>query len=134
LSACGLAERAVQRAWAALGQGDWASAALLARWAALVTAEGHWQPQAHGGYHPVAVDVTAFLRPRRRGCPPTHYQAAAGKERPAIPVGLSGRVGCVGTQRLAVPLAFVRADTTDPRPSVHQRHLVSLDGLNYTTE
>src|SRR5438552_14456157 len=57
LSACGLADRAVRRAWAALGHGDWTSATLLARWAALVAAEGRWQPQQHGGYHPVAVDV-----------------------------------------------------------------------------
>src|SRR2546426_267505 len=32
LSACGLAPRAVRRAWAALGHGDWRSARLLARW------------------------------------------------------------------------------------------------------
>src|SRR5438128_3686924 len=76
LSACGLPERAVRRAWAALGHGDWTSATLLARWAALVAAEGRWQPQQHGGYHPVAVDVTAFFRPQLRGCPTTHYQAA----------------------------------------------------------
>src|SRR5437899_10075860 len=128
LSACGLAERAVRRAWAALGQGDWSSAALLARWAALVGAAGQWQPQSHGGYHPVAVDVTAFFRPQLRGCPTTHYQAEAGKALPAIPVGLIGRVGRVGTQRLALPLAFVRADAADPRPSTHLRQLVRAAG------
>jgi len=32
LSATGVAEPAVRRAWAALGQGDWTSAGLLARW------------------------------------------------------------------------------------------------------
>ena len=32
LSACGLSRRAVGRAWAALGQGDWSSPQLLARW------------------------------------------------------------------------------------------------------
>src|SRR3954451_7025370 len=57
LSACGLPERAVRRAWAALGQGDWTSERLLARWAALVAAEGRFVPQRHGGYAPVAVDV-----------------------------------------------------------------------------
>jgi len=44
LSACGLSDRAVRRAWAALGQGDWACEHLLARWRALVVAEGRWQP------------------------------------------------------------------------------------------
>src|SRR5437588_10294016 len=55
LSACGLRERAVRRAWAALGQGDWTSAELLAQWRALVAAEGRWRAHTHGGYHPVGV-------------------------------------------------------------------------------
>src|SRR5437016_6803386 len=50
LSACGLAPRAVRRAWAALGQGHWTSAGLLARWGALVATEGHGHPQTHGRY------------------------------------------------------------------------------------
>jgi len=71
LAACGLSDRAVRRAWAALGQGGWASGALLARWAAAVAAEGRWQAQAHGGSHPVAVAVTGCWRPRLRGGPTT---------------------------------------------------------------
>jgi hypothetical protein len=124
LSGTGLSPRAVRRAWAALGQGDWTSAHLLARWQAQVAAEGRWQPHRHGGYAPVAVDVTAFWRPRLQGCPTTHYHAEAGKALPAIPVGLIGRVGSVGDQRLALPRAFVRADPADPRTSTHERLLV----------
>jgi hypothetical protein len=124
LSACGLAEAAVRRAWAALGQGDWTSAQLLARWRVLVEAEGRWQPHTHGGYRPVAVDVTGFWRPRLSACPTTHYHGTAGRALPAIPVGLIARVGGVGSQRLALPLAFVRADSTDPRASTHERVLV----------
>jgi hypothetical protein len=124
LSACGLAPRAVRRAWAALGHGDWRSAGLLARWREVVAAEGRWQAHTHGGYHPVAVDVTAFWRPRLQGCATSHYQGAAGRALPAIPIGLIGRVGSVGGQRLAAPVAFVRADTADPRASTHQRLVV----------
>jgi hypothetical protein len=124
LSGAGLSARAVRRAWAALGQGDWTSEHLLARWQRVVTDEGHWQPHCHGGYRPVAVDVTAFWRPRLQGCPTTHYHAEAGKALPAIPVGLVARVGSVGSQRLALPLAFVRADPADPRTSTHERLLV----------
>ncbi len=124
LSACGLPERAVRRAWAALGQGDWTSADLLAQWRALVAAEGRWQAHTHGGYHPVGVDVTGFWRPRLQGCPTRHYHAEAGKALPAILVGLIGRVGSVGGQRLALPLAQVRADVTDPRSSTHERLVV----------
>jgi len=96
LSACGLSERAVRRAWAALRQGDWTSAALLAQWRAVVAAEGRWQPHTHGGYHPVGVDVTGFWRPRLQDCPTRHYHAEAGKALPAIPLGLIARTGSVG--------------------------------------
>jgi DDE superfamily endonuclease len=121
---CGLSARAIRRAWMALGQGDWTSAQLLRHWAAIITREGQWQPRTHGGYHPVAVDVTGFWRPRLHACPTTHYHQAAGQALPAIPVGLIARVGGVGIQRLALPLAFVRADTVDPAPSAHARRLV----------
>jgi hypothetical protein len=120
----GLSARATRRAWAALGRGDWTSARLLARWAATVGAEGRWQPHTHGGSRPVAVDVTGFWRPRLRACPTTHYHSDAGRALPAIPLGLVARVGSVGPQRLALPLAFVRAAPADPRPSAHARLLV----------
>ena len=124
LAACGLPERAIRRAWAALGPGGWTRGQLLARWAATVAAEGRWQPHAHGGYRPVGVDVTGFWRPRLRGCPTTHDHGEAGRALPAIPVGLVARVGSAGGPRLAVPLAFVRADAADPRPAAHARRLV----------
>ena len=116
LSACGLSDRAVRRAWAALGQGDWACERLLARWRVLVVAEGRWQPHTHGGYRPVAVDVTACRHLRLQGCPTIHYHAEAGRALPAIPLGLIARVGSVGSQRLALPLAVVRPEVNDPRP------------------
>jgi len=124
LADCGLHARAVRRAWAALGQGGWTSARLLGDWAALVQAAGRWRAHAHGGYRPVAVDVTGFWRPRLRACATTHDHGAAGKALPAIPVGLVARVGSVGDQRLALPLACVRADTGDPRTGTHERLLV----------
>lgn len=124
LSALGLPDAAVRRAWAALSHGAWTSQGLVARWGALVQQEGQWQPHAHGGYHPVAVDVTHFLRPRLVGCPTKHYTTGTGKTVPAIPLGLIGRVGSVGTQRLALPLALVRAPAADPSRSAHNRALV----------
>ena len=124
LSLLGLPEPAVRRAWAALGQGNWTSAGLLARWGAVVEREGRWQAHEHEGYRPVAVDVTGFWRPRLRDCPTTHYDGRVGKALPAIPVGIVARVGSAGGQRLGVPLALVRADPADPRPAAHERALV----------
>ncbi len=124
LSATGLSEPAVRRAWAALGQGDWSSAGLLQAWRRHVEAEGQWQAHEHEGYRPVAVDVTGFWRPRLQGCATSHYHGPAGKALPAIPVGIVARVGRVGTQRLGLPLALVRADPKDPSTAAHERALV----------
>jgi hypothetical protein len=124
LSATGLSEPAVRRAWAALGEGDWTSVGLLSRWRRHVEQAGVWQAHEHEGYRPVAVDVTGFWRPRLQGCATSHYHGPAGKALPAIPVGIVARVGSVGTQRLGLPLAFVRADTADPSVGAHERALV----------
>jgi len=96
----------------------------VTRWAAVVEAEGLWRPHRHGGYHPVAVDVTGFWRPRLQGCPTSHYSATAGKALPAIPVGIVARVGSAGQQRFGLPLGLVRADPDDPSPSAHRRVLL----------
>jgi hypothetical protein len=124
LSAAGLPEPAVHRAWAALGQGDWTSSGLLTRWRRHVEQAGAWQAHAYEGYRPVAVDVTGFWRPRLQGCATSHYHGPAGKALPAIPVGIVARVGSIGTQRLGLPLALVRADPDDPSSAAHERALV----------
>ena len=124
LSAAGLSEAAVRRAWAALGQGDWRSADLLRRWRQQVEQAGQWRPHEYEGHRPVAVDVTGFWRPRLHGCATSHYDGRAGKALPAIPVGIVARVGSVGTQRLGLPLALVRADAADPSSVAHERALV----------
>ena len=124
LSATGLSEPAVRRAWAALGQGDWTSAELLRAWQRQVEADGQWRAHEHEGYRPVAVDVTGFWRPRLQGCATSHYHGPAGKALPAIPVGIVARVGSIGSQRLGVPLAFVRADAKNPSPAAHTRALL----------
>ena len=124
LSALGLPAAAVRRGWAALAHGAWTSAQLLVRWAALVQQEGQWQAHSYGGYHPLAVDVTAIWRPRLQDCPTSHYSAVAGKALPAIPLGVIARVGSVERQRFGLPVGFVRANPADPSASAHNRALV----------
>ena len=92
---------------------------LLAGWARQVEDAGHWQPHRHGGYRPVAIDLTGFWRPRLRGCPTRHYHAEAGAALPAIVIGLIARVGSAAGQRLGLPLGLVRADPADPSPAAH---------------
>jgi hypothetical protein len=85
---------------------------------------GQWRVHEYEGYRPVAVDVTGFWRPRLQGCATSHYDGRAGKALPAIPVGIVARVGSVGTQRLGLPLALVRADEADPSIAAHERALL----------
>lgn len=124
LSAVGLSDPAVRRAWAALGQGGWSSSGLLGAWRRHVEQAGAWRAHEYAGYRPVAVDVTGFWRPRLQGCATSHYDGRAGKALPAIPVGIAARVGSVGTQRLGLPLVLVRADPEDPSSTAHERALV----------
>ncbi len=124
LTATGLPEPAVRRAWAALGHGAWSTSGLLARWREQVEHAGEWHVHEYEGYRPVAVDVTGFWRPRLQGLATSHYHGPAGKALPAIPVGMVARIGSVGTQRLGLPLALVRADLADPSTAAHERALV----------
>jgi hypothetical protein len=120
----GLGAAAVRRAWAALAYGRWSTAPLLAAWQRVVQDDGQWQAHRHGGYRPVACDLVGFWRPRLHACPTKHYCAPAGKALPAIPVGITARIGAVGTQRLALPCLLVRADADDPSEPRLQRQLL----------
>src|SRR5712691_1004055 len=124
LAALGLPEAVVRRAWASLGSGAWGSEGLIAGLGGLGAEEGRWRAHRHGGYRPVAADLTGFFRPRLAGCPTKHYHGAAGKALPAIPVGVVARVGSVGGQRWGLPLALVRADPADPSAAAHAALLV----------
>jgi len=124
LAACGLAEAAVRRAWAALAYGRWRTAGLLAAWQQVVQAEGHWQAHRQGGYCPVACALTGCWRPRLPGCPTKHACAQAGKALPAIPLGSAARIGAVGPPRLAMPCLLVRTAADAPGEPALQRRLV----------
>ena len=110
----GLSDRAVRRAWRALRRGGWTIGQLIANWEATVIGAGSWQVRYHGGYCALAVDITGFWRPRLKNCPTKHYDHRAGKALPAIILGLIGRAGHIGQQRLALPLDILRADPQQP--------------------
>ena len=124
LAETGLSDAAVRRAWAAVGHGAWTSERLLTAWATQIAHEQRWQPACYEGFRPVAVDVTAFWRPRLHDCPTSHYSAEAGMALPAIPLGIIARIGRVGTQRLGVLVGLVRADHDDPSPGAHRHALL----------
>jgi hypothetical protein len=120
----GLGAAAVRRAWAALAYGRWSSAQLLAAWQRVVQDNSQWQAHRHGGYRPVACELVGFWRPRLHGWPTKHYCAPAGQAWPAIPLGLTARVGSVGSQRLAIPCLLVRTAAEEPGEPAWQRRLL----------
>src|SRR5262249_20236556 len=96
LAALGLAAEAVRRAWAALAYGQWHTAQLLEAWEQLVQEEAVFHAHQYEGYRPVACDLVGFFRPRLPGCLTKHYSSVVGKVLPAIPLGITTRVGTVG--------------------------------------
>jgi hypothetical protein len=119
----GLGAAAVRRAWAALAYGRWRIAPLLAAWQRVVQDDSPWQAPRHGGSRPVACDLVGFWRPRLHECPTKHDCAQAGKALPAILLGLTARVGAVGSQRLALPGLLVRTAVEKPGAPALQRRL-----------
>ena len=118
LADCGLSERAVRRAWAALGQGGWTSGQLLARWAA---------PVARGGA--VAAARARRLSPGRGRC--DRVLAAAPARLPDDPLPPGGGEGAArdprrphragGPRRRAAPGAAAGLRARRPRRPRAQR-------------
>jgi hypothetical protein len=127
LTASGLSREAVRRAWRALASGRWQCARLVAALGAQVQREGLWQAHVHGGYRPVACDLTAFYRPNLHDCHTSHYHGQAQRQLRAIPFGVAVRVGSVNSQRVPVLVAIVRAPVNQANDTeLMQRTLVEV--------
>ncbi|MHB8749868.1 MAG: hypothetical protein ACYDBJ_11860 [Aggregatilineales bacterium] len=113
LKSIGLTDREAQRAWRAFRGGKWQVGELVRAWRSYSEGQTDWKVHVHEGYRAVPVDVTAFWRPKLKGCPSQHYQPVAERALPAVILGLVGEVGEVGGQRLALPRAFERVHPQD---------------------
>ncbi len=121
LADAGLEPAAVRRAWAAFAHGAWDISKLIAALRAVVQQEGRWHAQHIGGYRVVAVDTTAFFRPRLKDCATKHFLSQAGEALPAIPFGLITSVGTVADQTVPLVRQVMRA----PSPSATEADMVS---------
>src|SRR3972149_1424279 len=113
LKSIGLSDAATRRAWTAFGKGAWQMCAILILWQKYVTGLPDWQEHRYEGYRAVLVDITAFWRPALMNCPSKHYHPAANRALPAVIFGITGVVGEIKGQRLALPRAFERAHPKD---------------------
>jgi len=113
LKATGLSDAATRRAWVAFRKGVWQMPALLVLWRDYVKALPGWQEHRYEGYRPVPADVTAFWRPALQNCPSKYYHPAANRALPAVIFGVTGEVGELNGQRIALPRAFERVHPKD---------------------
>jgi hypothetical protein len=87
--------------------------AILVLWREHIQAQAGWQEHRYEGYLPVTVDITAFWRSKLKHCPGKHYHPAANRALPAVIFGITGEVGEINGQRLALPRAFERVHPQD---------------------
>lgn len=125
LQAIGLKRAEVRRSWAAFRYGAWAIGTMLKTWQRHVEGQGQWQVHRHAGYVVKAVDVTAYWRPRLKGLKSKHYDSQANRALPAVVVGMVGRVGSVGGQRMALLTDLVCADLDEPSQTAFESRLLS---------
>jgi len=115
LKSIGLSDAETRRAWAAFRKGVWQITLLLRLWQKHVEGLPDWHVHRYEGYIPVSVDVTAFWRPSLKTCPSKHYHPAANRALPAVIFGITGQVGDLNGQRVALPRSFERVHPQDPK-------------------
>lgn len=115
LKSIGLSDAETRRSWVAFRKGVWQIALLLRLWQKHVEGLPDWHIHRYESYIPVSVDVTAFWRPSLKTCPSKHYHPAANRALPAVIFGITGQVGDLNGQRVALPRSFERVHPQDPK-------------------
>jgi hypothetical protein len=114
LIAGGFSWPVARRCWAAMRYGAWESEDLIEAWRKYVETEGKWQEHEHDGCRGVAVDLTAFWRPRLKGWLGKHFNSVAGRALPAVSFGVVVRIGQMGLQRVPLLKSLVGVDQENP--------------------
>ena len=111
----GLSLSQARRSWAALRYGSWKSQDLIEAWTNYVEEQGQWEEHRYEGYRGIAVDLTAFWRPKLKGWWGKHFHHLAGRALPAVTFGVMVRVGQIGRQRVPLLKRLVAPNQQDPR-------------------
>ena len=120
----------IRRSWRAMRWGKWSIYELVQSFRQQVEQTGQWQSREYGGYRPVAVDTTAYWRPRLQGWPGKLYRQLAGKAMTGIGFGLIADVGQVGEHRLPLIRTIVRGhDVAESEMSLKERTVAKAAGL-----
>lgn len=106
----GFRDAEINRGWQALCYGVWCSEELLRRWRAWVQAETPWQPHIYDGWRPLAIDLTAFWRPRLQGWRGRFFHPVAQRLMPGVAFAVVAEVGHIGRQRVPLLRKLIRGD------------------------
>jgi hypothetical protein len=112
--------------WQALRCGAWRIADLVRSWRSYVLSQGQWQPNCYEGYSPVAVDLTAFWRPRLKGPTGKFFQRLANRALKGVGLGLIVQVGRVGDRRIPLFRHILRPQKADMNESQLKRQVLEV--------
>jgi hypothetical protein len=116
LQQAGFSPDEIRRSWQALRYGVWSHEELLGRWRDWVAGATNWQPQQYEGWQPLAIDLTAFWRPRLQDWPGRYFHHLAQRLLPAVAFAVVVQVGQSAGQRVPLLRKVLRggakADTT----------------------
>ena len=88
LIASGFRLETARRSWAAMRYGSWQIDELVGNWSSYVRQQEKWQEHKHQGYRAVAVDLTAFWRPKLKSkWLGKHFHTIAGRALAAMARG-----------------------------------------------
>ena len=82
---------------------------MVKNWRSYVMAQGQWQANSYEGYRALAIDVTAFWRPRLQGWQGKFFHGIAQRARKGVGFGLLVQVGQVDGHRLPLLKAIIPA-------------------------
>jgi hypothetical protein len=113
LKANGFTPEESRRIWRAFRHGVWRINECIDHWRTYVLTEGQWQNHNYEGYHPVAVDWTAFWRFKLKGWAGKLYHTLVGRAMCGIGFGVVCHVGQVNGQRIPLLRQIIRTSQAD---------------------
>ena len=109
LQRCGFGQEESYRSWQAMAQGTWGIGRLVKNWRGYVLGDGRWQANRYEGYRALAIDITAFWRPRLQGWKGKFYHSIAGRALKGVGFGLLVEIGQVDGHRIPLLKAILPA-------------------------
>jgi hypothetical protein len=128
LQLAGFAAAQIRCCGQALRGGAWHIADLVQAWRSYVLRQGQWQPHRYEGYSPVAVDLTAFWRPRLKGLVGKFFHRIANRALRGIGFGLVVQVGRIGDQRIPLLRHILRARQADMSEHQLKQQILQVAG------